>query len=152
MALSMKMLRSGWFLQSQKIFMNCTRTCSSKDKEVQPKIVIHPETDLANQYPNTDIVKGRIADRTPFRMELQAGKKYSWCACGHSHTQPFCDGNHKRKREEFKNLRLKPVRFSVEETKEYWLCRCKQTDNPPFCDGSHKEPNVTGLFRIQPTT
>ncbi|XP_033762000.1 CDGSH iron-sulfur domain-containing protein 3, mitochondrial-like [Pecten maximus] len=152
MALSMNQFRSGLILQKRMILTNFTRTCSSNKKDVRPKEVKHPEADLAKQYPDTDIVKGRVADKLPFKVELQAGKKYSWCACGHSHSQPFCDGNHKRKQEEFKNPRYRPVRFTVEETKEYWLCRCKQTDNPPFCDGSHKEPNVTSINRINPTT
>ncbi|XP_060086175.1 CDGSH iron-sulfur domain-containing protein 3, mitochondrial-like [Ylistrum balloti] len=151
MALSLKVSRSGLILQNQRILTSFTRSCSSK-KTVKPKVVVHPETDVAKMNPSTDIAKGRVADRFPFRIQLEAGKKYSWCTCGHSHSQPFCDGNHKRKRDEMNSPHLKPLRFSVEETKEYWLCRCKQTDNPPFCDGSHKEPKVANITRINPTT
>ncbi len=68
----------------------------------------------------------------PVACDLEAGKKYSWCTCGHSENQPFCDGGHKAA-ESTPNLR-----FEAEETKTYYICTCKLTKNPPFCDGSHK--------------
>ena len=36
-----------------------------------------------------------VAQAEPYETELVAGKKYFWCACGLSATQPFCDGSHK---------------------------------------------------------
>ena len=30
----------------------------------------------------------------PYQVELEAGKRYAWCACGRSKRQPFCDGSH----------------------------------------------------------
>jgi len=36
-----------------------------------------------------------IAQRGPYPVELEAGKSYSWCACGLSANQPFCDGSHR---------------------------------------------------------
>ncbi|XP_040002447.1 CDGSH iron-sulfur domain-containing protein 3, mitochondrial-like isoform X3 [Xiphias gladius] len=35
------------------------------------------------------------AARLPYRVKLSAGKRYAWCACGHSKKQPFCDGAHR---------------------------------------------------------
>ena len=35
------------------------------------------------------------ASNTPFAVEVEEGKKYSWCSCGKSEKQPFCDGSHK---------------------------------------------------------
>ncbi len=67
----------------------------------------------------------------PIACELEAGKKYSWCTCGHSENQPFCDGAH-RAAESTPNLR-----FEATETKTAYLCTCKLTKNPPYCDGSH---------------
>jgi CDGSH-type Zn-finger protein len=32
--------------------------------------------------------------RAPYAVELTPGD-YSWCACGRSKNQPFCDGTHK---------------------------------------------------------
>jgi len=74
--------------------------------------------------------KPKIAATEPKVVHLEAGKKYAWCSCGHSQTQPFCNGAHKDKG-------FKPVIFTAEESGEAWLCMCKQTTTPPFCDGSH---------------
>lgn len=34
-----------------------------------------------------DPPKGKIYDKLPFKMTLEAGKKYAWCTCGHSKSQ-----------------------------------------------------------------
>ncbi|XP_071112046.1 CDGSH iron-sulfur domain-containing protein 3, mitochondrial-like [Haliotis cracherodii] len=118
------------------------------EKKKKNKFRQHRETPkFVNEF-STDQPKGKIYDKKPFRIELTAGKKYAWCACGHSHTQPLCDGTHKTLwgTSESKNMpKWGPVRFSVEETKEYWLCNCKQTNNRPFCDGTHKLPHVQAV-------
>ncbi|NXX06543.1 CISD3 protein, partial [Larus smithsonianus] len=75
----------------------------------------------------------------PFPVELKAGKKYAWCSCGHSRSQPFCDGTHKKAAPG-----LSPLRFTPEEDKTAWLCGCKRTRSPPYCDGTHKEEAVQG--------
>ena len=73
-----------------------------------------------------------IAEKSPAKAELEKGKKYFWCRCGRSKSQPFCDGSHK-------GTQFEPMPFKVEETKNYWLCVCKKTGNAPFCDGSHNK-------------
>lgn len=73
-----------------------------------------------------------IAQKAPYPVKLEAGKSYSWCACGKSANQPFCDGSHK-------GSGMTPVRFEATETKTAYLCGCKHTANPPFCDGTHKQ-------------
>ncbi|XP_040981498.1 CDGSH iron-sulfur domain-containing protein 3, mitochondrial isoform X2 [Aquila chrysaetos chrysaetos] len=78
-----------------------------------------------------------IAAKQPFPVELKAGKKYAWCACGHSKNQPFCDGAHKKAAPG-----ISPLRFIPEEDKTVWLCGCKRTRSPPYCDGTHKEEAV----------
>uniref|UniRef100_A0A8C5CSP6 Iron-binding zinc finger CDGSH type domain-containing protein n=1 Tax=Gadus morhua TaxID=8049 RepID=A0A8C5CSP6_GADMO len=74
-----------------------------------------------------------IASKKPYKVELVGGKRYSWCTCGHSKKQPFCDGSHKTKAPG-----LGPHRFVPEKDSTVWLCGCKYTNNPPFCDGTHK--------------
>ncbi|TKR76591.1 hypothetical protein L596_017707 [Steinernema carpocapsae] len=81
--------------------------------------------------------KGVDAAKRPVKVELTAGKTYSWCSCGHSASQPFCDGSHKRPG----TTNVRPVRFSVEKSGTYLLCQCKQTENRPLCDGAHKQVN-----------
>ncbi|CAO1379239.1 unnamed protein product [Diamesa serratosioi] len=80
---------------------------------------------------------GVVYDKKPFKIQLEAGKNYSWCCCGKSKSQPLCDGTHKNVH---LKIKLKPVRFQVEKSGDYWLCNCKQTKitSRPFCDGTHK--------------
>lgn len=75
-----------------------------------------------------------MSDKTfsPIACDLEAGKKYAWCTCGHSETQPFCNGAHRAANA------TPPLKFEVEENKKAHLCTCKRTSNPPYCDGSHK--------------
>ena len=35
-----------------------------------------------------------IAQKSPYAVEVEAGKSYWWCTCGKSAKQPFCDGSH----------------------------------------------------------
>ncbi len=76
--------------------------------------------------------KPKIAGTAPIAVEIVKGKSYSWCTCGLSSNQPFCDGNHKE------GTNFTPLRMTAEETKTVYLCTCKKTANPGFCDGSHK--------------
>uniref|UniRef100_A0A182T0U0 Iron-binding zinc finger CDGSH type domain-containing protein n=1 Tax=Anopheles maculatus TaxID=74869 RepID=A0A182T0U0_9DIPT len=55
-----------------------------------PKNVIEHLNTAQEQQTN-----GVIYDKKPFRMELEEGKRYSWCLCGRSKGQPLCDGTHK---------------------------------------------------------
>ncbi|MBN2486253.1 MAG: CDGSH iron-sulfur domain-containing protein [Bacteroidales bacterium] len=73
----------------------------------------------------------KIAQKAPFAVDLEAGKKYFWCACGQSNNQPFCDGSHK-------GTGLSPVAYAPENSGKAYLCGCKHTKNQPLCDGSHK--------------
>lgn len=74
--------------------------------------------------------KAKVAGKQPIAVQLEEGKKYAWCSCGLSATQPFCDGAHK-------GTEFRPNVFQAEEATEVYLCTCKQTGKGPFCDGSH---------------
>ena len=69
-------------------------------------------------------------DNSPVAVELKEGVKYSWCSCGLSSIQPFCDGQHR-------GTSYTPIKFVAEESKTVYFCNCKQTKNACFCDGSH---------------
>lgn len=73
----------------------------------------------------------KIAQKSPYAAEVEAGKTYYWCARGRSANQPFCDGSHK-------DTAFEPVAFTADKPGTGYLCGCKQTGNQPFCDGSHQ--------------
>jgi CDGSH-type Zn-finger protein len=73
--------------------------------------------------------KPKIAELKPAVLELEPGT-YSWCRCGRSENQPFCDGSHVGT--EFSSLKVE-----LSEKKRVALCQCKHTANPPYCDGTH---------------
>uniref|UniRef100_A0AAG5D0A9 Iron-binding zinc finger CDGSH type domain-containing protein n=1 Tax=Anopheles atroparvus TaxID=41427 RepID=A0AAG5D0A9_ANOAO len=105
-------------------------SAAGKDETKFPKNTIE-DLNTSQEQPTN----GVIYDKKPFRMELQEGKRYSWCLCGRSKGQPLCDGTHKLVQYKIPH---RPVRFQVEKTGTYWLCNCKQTKHRPFCDGTHK--------------
>ena len=71
-----------------------------------------------------------IAQKSPYPVEVVVGRKYVWCACGRSATQPFCDGSHK-------DTGISPVIFAAANTETVYFCGCKHTAGKPMCDGSH---------------
>ena len=73
-----------------------------------------------------------IAQKSPYKVELEEGKKYAWCRCGLSKKQPFCDGSHK-------GTDFTPMMYQAEKTGDHYLCGCKHTKNEPMCDGSHNK-------------
>src|SRR5258708_426307 len=78
-----------------------------------------------------------IANRKGYYYEVKAGKRYLWCACGRSQSQPFCDGSHA-------GTEFLPVAFKAERDEDVIFCGCKQTGTGPFCDGSHS--NLPGGY------
>ena len=71
------------------------------------------------------------AQKSPYPVDIEAGKKYWWCASGRSARQPFCDGSHKA-------FGLAPPEYTATATAQVWFCGCKSTKSKPLCDGTHK--------------
>jgi mannose-6-phosphate isomerase-like protein (cupin superfamily)/CDGSH-type Zn-finger protein len=71
-----------------------------------------------------------IAQPKPYRVTLEGGRTYFWCACGRSASQPFCDGSHK-------GSGILPRKVVPARSEEVLLCGCKHTEGAPFCDGAH---------------
>ena len=78
------------------------------------------------------MTEAKIAQKSPYQVDVVAGKKYFWCACGRSQSQPFCDGSHK-------DTGITPVPFEANRDKTVYFCGCKRTGNRPLCDGTHNQ-------------
>ncbi|HEY5102472.1 MAG TPA: CDGSH iron-sulfur domain-containing protein, partial [Steroidobacteraceae bacterium] len=80
-----------------------------------------------------------IASRKGFYYEVKAGKRYLWCRCGRSKSQPFCDGSHV-------GTKFLPVLFKAQADEDVIFCGCKHTRTAPFCDGAHS--NLPGGYLL----
>jgi len=72
----------------------------------------------------------KVAQKSPYAVDVEEGKTYHWCSCGRSNNQPFCDGSHI-------GTSFTPVAHTAEKSGTVYFCGCKHTKTPPFCDGSH---------------
>jgi CDGSH-type Zn-finger protein len=73
-----------------------------------------------------------VASKTPYAVEVEAGKSYWWCSCGKSQKQPFCDGSHK-------GSPFTPVAYTAAASSKVYFCGCKHSAKSPLCDGSHNK-------------
>ncbi|WP_374654483.1 CDGSH iron-sulfur domain-containing protein [Dongia sp.] len=74
----------------------------------------------------------QIAQKAPFKVDVEAGKSYFWCACGRSRKQPFCDGSHK-------GSEFSPIKYDATLAKAVFFCGCKHSHKAPLCDGTHSK-------------
>ncbi|XP_046387708.1 CDGSH iron-sulfur domain-containing protein 3, mitochondrial isoform X2 [Ischnura elegans] len=115
--------------------------CSKPSKSIpgMPKNILE-DFNSSSKQPTC----GVIYDKKPFKFTCVKGKKYAWCLCGKSKSQPLCDGTHKNPHLKIKH---RPVHFAVDEDRDVWLCNCKQTSKRPFCDGTHKREDIQAAIR-----
>jgi len=71
-----------------------------------------------------------IAQKSPFGIDVEEGKKYFWCSCGKSAKQPFCDGSHS-------GSEFTPLMYEATASGKVFFCGCKKTAKQPLCDGTH---------------
>ena len=70
--------------------------------------------------------------KSPYKVKVEKGKTYFWCACGLSLKQPFCDGSHN-------GTNFTPIKYVAAESKRVFFCGCKLSKKQPLCDGSHNK-------------
>jgi len=85
-----------------------------------------------SQVPEEPLIEPQEAARPPMTLKLEPGR-YSWCTCGYSQNQPFCDNAHREA-----PTNRKSYKFEVLESTTIEFCMCKRTAAPPFCDGTHE--------------
>jgi CDGSH-type Zn-finger protein len=73
-----------------------------------------------------------VAQKSPYAVEVDAGKIYWWCSCGKSKSQPFCDGSHT-------GTDFNPVEYKAEKSGTVYFCGCKHSKSGVVCDGSHSD-------------
>ncbi len=73
-----------------------------------------------------------VPQKAPIKVAVEAGKTYYWCTCGHSKSQPMCDGGHK-------GSTFVPQAYTADVTGDKWFCACTHSGNTPMCDGAHKQ-------------
>jgi CDGSH iron-sulfur domain-containing protein 3 len=73
-----------------------------------------------------------IAGTEPVCISVAPDKNYSWCTCGLSQKQPFCDSAHKQ----IEGMPYRSLKVKFKASEDVWFCLCKRTKTPPFCDGS----------------
>ena len=55
-------------------------------------ILFHNPVDVIYGGENTYTEFGSVYDKKPFRVDVKKYHLYTWCGCGISTLQPFCDG------------------------------------------------------------
>lgn len=96
-------------------------------------------------------VKSRIARNSrpacpqagPYAENVKEGKRYRWCSCGLSTTQPWCDGSHV-------GTAFEPIEFVAPISGIFYMCGCKRSENAPYCFGNcrgHCRPNAASGSR-----
>ena len=75
---------------------------------------------MEHQIPHTG--KPVAAACEPVMVKVEPGKVYSWCTCGISEKQPFCDSRHKY----LEGMPYRSLKLTFDKEEEVWFCQCKQ--------------------------
>ncbi len=71
-----------------------------------------------------------IAQKSPYGVDVEAGKAYAWCACGRRANQPVRDGSHS-------DTGSAPLMYTAEKSETAFFRGCKRSADRPLCDGGH---------------
>ncbi len=71
-----------------------------------------------------------IMKNAKYEVEVKAGESKTFCMCGKSKNQPFCDGSH------IQACPTMPKLIKFEESGTVYVCGCGKTKDAPLCDGS----------------
>jgi CDGSH-type Zn-finger protein len=83
----------------------------------------------------------RVVSFAPARVPVEEGRTYFWCACGHTRTEPWCDGAHKAL------STIRPVKWVAPKSGTANVCACRHTkrEGRVLCDGGHVHLPREGL-------
>ena len=83
----------------------------------------------------------RVVSFAPARVAVEEGRTYFWCACGHTKTEPWCDGAHKAL------STIRPVKWVAPKSGTANVCACRHTrrEGRVLCDGGHVHLPRAGL-------
>lgn len=129
-----------------RTFRSSTATAMAKRWKEKSEVPFQSDlknpVDVIHGGDNTYTEFGTVYDKKPFRVDVKKYHLYTWCGCGISSLQPYCDGKacvHPQLR---RRIKAGPVKYIAPEDREVWFCNCKQTKHRPFCDGSHRSEEV----------
>ena len=95
-------------------------------------------------------IQPKIAFRGQINIEVQGGTIYSYCTCGHSQNQPFCDGSHRGVNAQYGKNVFTPSEFQQEESGTVGFCGCRHSKLGAVCDGAHVHlPRDAGGRRVK---
>ena len=82
----------------------------------------------------------------PSSRAITLGAPYTYCSCGHSQTDPFCDATCASAPLAPLHQAHPPLAFTCTKRQTFvLLCGCKRTKAPPFCDGGHSKLTLADL-------
>lgn len=80
--------------------------------------------------------KSSTTSKAPELVTLENGP-FTWCTCGKSSRQPFCDGTHRQ-------TKFIAVSFKIPASREAWLCSGKKASQSAQANKKQSDPIANG--------
>ena len=111
-----------------------------------PAATAAPQPRVCCSVPYRVAVLPEGAAAPPSSRAITLGSPYTYCSCGHSQTDPFCDSTCASAPLALLHHAHPPLAFTCTKRQTFvLLCGCKRTRDPPFCDGSHSKLTMADL-------